>query len=96
MKKLVLLFAVVGAVAWKNGNHTEVVKGITPSEFYIYKLEWTSEELIWSVNNLEVFRTRTGVPSVPLFPLFASVVDKHQDDTGVMEVDWVRIYQKKK
>ncbi len=82
--------------AWENGNQTEVVKGITPSEFYIYKLEWASEELIWSVNNLEVFRTRTEVPSVPLFPLFASVVDKHQDDTGVMEVDWVRIYQKKK
>ena len=82
--------------AWKDGSQTEIVKGIAPSDFYIYKLEWTSEELIWSVNNMEVFRTRKGIPYIPLFPLFASVVDKHQDDMGALEVDWVRIYQKNK
>lgn len=82
--------------AWKDGIQTETIKGISPADFYIYKLEWTSEELIWSVNNIEVFRTRKGVPYMPLFPLFASVVDKHQDGTGTLDVDWVRIYQKNK
>jgi Glycosyl hydrolases family 16. len=82
--------------AWKGGSQTEVIKGISPADFYIYKMEWTSEELIWSVNNLEVFRTRKGVPSLSLFPLFASMVDKEQDDTGALEVDWVRIYQRRK
>jgi hypothetical protein len=82
--------------AWKDGIQTEIIKGISPSDFYIYRLEWTSEELIWSVNNIEVFRTRKGVPYMPLFPLFASVVDKYQDGTGTLDVDWVRIYQKNK
>ena len=81
--------------AWKDGVQTESIKGISPNDFFVYKLEWTSNELIWSVNNVEVFRTRKGLPQVSLFPLFASVVDKHQDDTGVFEVDWIRIYQKK-
>jgi hypothetical protein len=81
--------------AWKDGSRSEIVKGISPSEFYIYKLEWTSNELIWSINNLELFRTRQGVPSISLFPIFASIVDKHQDDTGILEVDWIRIYQTK-
>lgn len=81
--------------AWQTERNIELIKGISPSKFYIYKLEWTADELIWSINNVEVYRTSQGVPSMPLFPIFASIVDEKQKGVGVFEVDWLRIYQKK-
>ena len=80
--------------AWKGGVQSQCIKGISASDFFVYKLEWNSDELIWSVNNVEVFRTNKGIPAMPLFPLFASLVDANQDDTGAFDVDWIRVYQK--
>jgi hypothetical protein len=78
-----------------NGSaRTETVRGISPYDFYIYKLEWNADGLIWSVNNAVVLRVSGNIPDTPLFPLFASLVNHRQDDTGAFEMDWIRIYQK--
>ncbi|MBB3188181.1 glycoside hydrolase family 16 protein [Microbacter margulisiae] len=76
---------------------SEQIKGISPYDFYIFSVEWSRGELIWRVNNQEVFRVeRSFSPSVPLFPLFASIVRPDQEGVGHLDVDWIRIYQSQK
>ncbi|MDR1678296.1 MAG: family 16 glycosylhydrolase [Prevotellaceae bacterium] len=74
----------------------ETVKGISPFDFYIYTLEWTNTELIWRINNIEIFRTSKSLPKQTLFPAFNSFIGAHQHGgQGSLEVDWIRIYTKK-
>ncbi len=84
----------------KEGNSVsiakETVKGINVEDFYIYSLEWSATELIWRVNNVEVFRTTRTVPQESLFPVFQSfIAENQQGGAGTFEVDWIRIYAKK-
>jgi len=66
-------------------------------KFYIYELEWTPNELIWRINNLEVFRTNEGVPSEPMYlQLSAGILSdvKNNSFPSSMEIDWVRGYER--
>jgi hypothetical protein len=84
----------------KEGNSVsavkETIKGISVEDFYIYSLEWSATELIWRVNNVEVFRTERNVPKESLSPVFQSFISENQQGgAGTFEVDWIRIYAKK-
>lgn len=77
-------------------SQTQRIKGISAYDFYIYSVEWSEDQLIWRINNQEVFRADKGIiPNVPLFPLFASIVRQDQEGTGYFDIDWIRIYQQK-
>ena len=69
------------------------ISGINPSEFYIYSLVWTEKELIWMINNLEVYRTSNNIPKTELYLAFNSFIsEKQKATTGTLEIDWVRVY----
>jgi len=69
------------------------IKGLNPCEFYIYKLIWTEKELIWMINDLEVYRTYGNIPSTEMYLAFNSFIsDKQRGSVGSLEVDWVRVY----
>ncbi len=83
----------VGYVNGYSGNSV-TISGINPSDYYIYSLEWTTNELVWSVNNVVVLRCVTDVPKEALFMYFNSFIPIHEEgDEGLLEVDWVRAYQ---
>ncbi len=68
------------------------ITGIKHSDFYIYTLEWTPNELIWYVNNIEVYRTQANVPQEPLYISCRSFIsDKQKGDTGTLEIDWIKV-----
>ncbi len=70
-----------------------VITGINPGKFYIYSLLWTANALVWYINDVEVFRTAANVPTEQLYLAFSSFIsEKQQGTTGVLEVDWVRVY----
>jgi hypothetical protein len=72
------------------------VKGLMTSQYYIYSLEWTKKELIWKINNYEVYRTENKVPQEEMYLAFNSFISQKQSGTtGLFEVDWVRVYEKK-
>ena len=84
------------------GNHTEkgfdgeVVRGISPTKYYVYSLRWTDKELIWYVNNIEVYRTRNNVPQEELYLTASSFIDEHQRATEAqLNVAWVRVFTEK-
>lgn len=69
------------------------VTGLKLSEYYIYSLEWTEKELIWRINNIEVFRTTEGVPTEPLFPMLSAFIAQNQKGgEGCMQVDWIEAW----
>lgn len=69
------------------------IKGISPSKFYIYTLKWTPKELIWLINDVEIYRTTSNIPQEEMFLVFNSFIpSKMKGDAGTLEVDWVRVY----
>jgi len=66
-----------------------------PNDFFIYSLEWTSDKLVWKINDTEVFRQTSDVPQEPMYVLLAGGLDKPINGMASMEIDWVRVYQAK-
>ena len=73
---------------------TVTIKGINPTDYYIYSLEWTKNELIWYINNLVVLRAKNNIPKEQMFLVFNSFIPDNIDgEEGLLEIDWVRVYQ---
>jgi hypothetical protein len=79
-----------------NGNNPKTSLGSRYSNgFYIFTLEWTSNKLVWKLNDTEVFTQTTDVPQEPMYVLLAGGSDKPLSGMTSMEIDWVRVYQPK-
>jgi beta-glucanase (GH16 family) len=63
------------------------------SDFYIFRLEWTAQSMIWKINGAEVMKQTSDLPDEPLFITLAGGVDKQVDALSSMEIDWVRAYK---
>jgi hypothetical protein len=78
-----------------NNNAFDGIKiaGLNPRKFFIYSLLWTEKELVWSINNLEVYRTASNIPFEKMYLAFNSFIsEKQHGSTGSLEVDWVKVY----
>ncbi|MBQ7530293.1 MAG: hypothetical protein IJT12_01125 [Paludibacteraceae bacterium] len=82
------------------GNYTNdgfdgtVVRGISPRKYFIYSLRWTDRELVWLVNNVEVYRTTKNIPNEKLFLALSSFIDENQRGSeGLLSVAWIRVYE---
>ncbi len=85
----------VGTTA-QNGFAGEKIRGINPEDYYIYALDWNSKELIWYINNVEVYRTVNNIPRKELYVALSSFISATQRPAeGKLEADWVRVYAKK-
>jgi len=85
--------AITMGIAIKNVVDGIQIKGLSPGQFYIYTFIWTKKELIWMINNLEVYRTVGNIPTEAMYLAFNSFISqKQKGDTGILEVDWVRAY----
>jgi len=65
------------------------------NDFFIFSLEWTSDKLVWKINETEVFTQTSDVPQEPMYVLLAGGLDKPINAMTSMEVDWVRVYKTK-
>ena len=85
------------AITLGNANKNLVdgiqIKGLNPAQFYIYTLIWSAKELIWMINDLEVYRTASNIPLDSMYLAFNSFISqKQKGSAGSLEVDWVRTY----
>jgi hypothetical protein len=79
------------------GNNSKISLGSRYSgDFFIFTLEWTSDKLIWKINNTEVYTQTSDVPQEPMYILLSGGLDKPLNGLTSMEIDWIRIYQPKK
>jgi hypothetical protein len=65
------------------------------NDYFIFTLEWTSDKLVWKINNTEVFTQTSNVPQEPMYVLFAGGLDKPINGLTSMEIDWVRVHKVK-
>jgi hypothetical protein len=76
------------------GNKAKTsIGGRYSNDYFIYTLEWTSDKLVWKINNTEVFTQTTDVPQDPMYVLLAGGLDKPLNGLTSMEIDWVRVYR---
>jgi hypothetical protein len=66
------------------------------NDFFIFTLEWTSDKLVWKINDTEVFVQTSDIPQEPMYVNLAGGLDKPISGPTSMEIDWVRVYQPKK
>lgn len=86
----------------KPGNKKDIITesdnigGIDFSKgFFIYRLEWYPDRVVWKINNTMVKTDESFVPQEPMYILFSSGVDSDGTDNGLptsMDIDWVRCY----
>jgi hypothetical protein len=78
------------------GNKSKTAIGSRYSnDYFIYTLEWTSDKLVWKINNTEVFSQTSDVPQEPMYVLLAGGLEKPINGMSSMEIDWVRVYRTK-
>jgi len=81
-------------IIYKNKFEGTTIKGISPLTYYIYSLKWTDKELIWMINNIEIYRTKNNIPNEAMYLVFNSFIPNQMTgSTGSLEVDWVRVYK---
>ena len=79
------------------GNNVKTSLGSRyAKDFFIYSLEWTSDKLVWKINNTVVFTQTSDIPQEPMYVLLAGGLDNPINGMTTMEIDWVRVYQPKK
>jgi hypothetical protein len=79
------------------GNNVKTSLGSRyANDFFIFTLEWTSDKLVWKINDTEVFTQTSDIPQEPMYVLLAGGTDKPLSGMTSMEIDWVRVYQPKK
>jgi hypothetical protein len=80
----------------KGNNSKTSIGSRYANDFFIFTLEWTSDKLVWKINNTEVFVQTSDIPQEPMYVLLAGGTDKPLSGMTTMEIDWVRVYQPKK
>ncbi len=63
--------------------------------YFIYTLEWTSDKLVWKINDTIVLTQTTDVPQEPMYVLLSGGLDKPINGITSMEIDWIRVYKTK-
>ncbi|MBQ8720590.1 MAG: glycoside hydrolase family 16 protein [Paludibacteraceae bacterium] len=72
------------------------IKGLNLSNFFVYSFEWNEKELIWYINDLEVFRTSNFMPQEAMYPMINSfIAEGKKAGEADFEIDYIKVYKKK-
>ena len=82
----------------QDNKQTESISGLKSGRFYIFRLEWNKDTMVWKVNNKELLSVNTKVQNTELHINAATiVVDEIQGALPAsFEIDWIKVYQQKK
>lgn len=77
-------------------EQTVSFSGLKAGEFYIFRIEWEKDQLIWKINNREMLRLNiAGLPNNMYINASSLVIDPMNQASHSFEFDWIRVYQKK-
>jgi len=83
----------------KHDKNLKLLDGLQPIPYTIFTISWQKDEIVWFVNNLEVYRTKNLVPKGEKLYLhlysFAFENDRFTTE-GELDVDWIRVYKTNK
>ena len=71
------------------------IQGLKAGQWYIYGIQITDKEVVWSVNGQEVLRIKNNFGGRSFYPAVAEFLPEGKPaGAGKVEVDWVRVYDK--
>lgn len=79
-----------------NGNKTKMINlsGMFRSAYYVYSFRWTKNEIIWSVNDMEILRLPNRLPKEPMFFIAQSwLPTSEKGGEGKLRVKWARAFR---
>jgi len=80
-----------------HGIHSEStsISGLKIGEFYIFRLEWSANSLVWKINNRVILTLTDHIPAFKMHLNAASILVSEPTDSlpHRLEIDWVRFYQ---
>ena len=79
-----------------NGDRTQMVDltGMLRSMYYVYSFRWTKNELVWSVNDLEILRLPNRLPKEAMFFLAQSWLPMaEKGGEGKLKIQWARAFR---
>jgi hypothetical protein len=76
-------------------SESESLSGLKAGEFYIFRLEWSANSLVWKINEREILTVTNNVPAFKMHLNAASIVVAEPTDSlpHCFEIGWVRFYQ---
>lgn len=89
------------SVNGKNGvsnSQTKTGGSKYTNDYFIYSLDWAPGKLIWKINGVKFKEQTQGVPDQEMYMIFNSSLKQNSSEAGLpsaLEIDWVRVYDKK-
>lgn len=90
----------------KNSEHRQVSSNFYGNnfsqDFHVFAIEWNPKEIIWFVDDVQVYRTETGVPSERMFLIvtsglgggdFSGYADSTTFFPADLQIDYIRVYK---
>ncbi len=73
----------------------ESISGLKMGEFYIFRLEWSANSLVWTINGREILTINQNLPAFKMHLNAASIVvgEPVSSLPHRFEIDWIRFYQ---
>lgn len=85
---------IVVGITDKNGREEQTVKGINPGEWYVFAVAINRQEIIWKVNDVEVFRTKNPMPGQELYIAAQSFAPAQKGGEGRLDIEWIKTYER--
>ena len=79
-------------------RYLKELDGLIQSKYKVFTVSWQKDELIWYINNMEVYRTKNLLPKGEklYIHMFSSIpADARRVKEGEMQVDWIRVFKTK-
>lgn len=81
----------------QDNNQTESISGLKSGQFYIFRLEWNKDSMVWKVNNKELLKVTTSIKDSKMHINVATIVVDEISGSlpACFEIDWIKVYQQK-
>ena len=85
---------IVVGITDKNGKEEQVLRGIRANEWYVMSVSVNRQEIIWKINDMEVFRCVNPLPGQKLYIACQSFAPKDKAGEGRLDVAWIRAFER--
>ena len=85
---------IVVGITDKNGKEEEILRGIHANEWYVMSVSVNRQEIIWKINDFEVFRCVNPMPGQKLYITCQSFAPKDKAGEGRLDVAWIRAFER--
>lgn len=85
---------IVVGITDKNGKEEQILRGIRPNEWYVMSVSVNRQEIIWKINDFEVFRCVNPMPGQNLYITCQSFAPKDKAGEGQLDIAWIRAFER--